>query len=111
MKHFREVHLMFDKFYGSDVKIQCYSDIQTNREEVDFDLQDFGNWGKFPWGSQPWGGKATAKPIRTYVPLGKQKSRLLNVIFKHQAARERWRLEGASVVFRALGVGERTNRR
>ena len=110
IKHYREFHLMFDKFYCSDVQITCYSDIQINPETVNFDLTSFGNWGKFNWGKTPWSGRAAVRNIRTYIPLGKQKARLLNVVFRHEAAREKWRLEGAAVIYRELSIGSRTNR-
>ncbi len=109
-KQFSEIHLLFDQFRGTDVKILVSSDIQKSKELVDFDLTDIGNWGQFPWGGQPWGGEPLSKQVRTYVPQGKQRCQLLNVTFKHEAAREQWRLEGLSVVFRAIKVGSRTNR-
>lgn len=110
LKHFSEVHLHFDQFRGSDIKIEAASDIQRFKEVIDFELEDFGNWGDFTWGSQPWGGETMAKDIRTYIPSGKQRSRLLNLTFKHEAAREKWRLEGMTVFYRVLSVKGRTNK-
>lgn len=108
MKHFREIHVMYDKFIGSDVKILVSSDVQTNIDQIDEDLYEFGNWGRFQWGKQPWGGKAKTLNIREYIPRGKQKCRLLNIGLQTQAAREKWRLEGISLFYRLLS--ERTNR-
>jgi hypothetical protein len=110
VKQFREIHLIFDQFRGSDVKISVASDVQKAKETIDFELQEFGNWGAFPWGEQPWGGTPKVKEIRTYIPSGKQRCKLLNVTFLHEAAREKWRLEGLTVFFRNIAIGERSTK-
>jgi hypothetical protein len=110
VKQFREIHLIFDQFRGSDVKVDVASDVQKSKQTVDFELTEFGNWGTFPWGDQPWGGEPKVKEIRTYVPSGKQRCKLLNITFKHEAAREKWRLEGITVFYRNIAIGERSSK-
>jgi len=108
-KHFREIHLMFDNFRGNDMDITFFSDVESTNEPVKFtQLQSVSDWGTFEWGDAPWGGSATVKNIRTYVPRGKQRARLLYTGFTQQTAREYWKYEGTAIFYRILS--EKTNK-
>jgi hypothetical protein len=102
MKHFREAHMRFDAFVGSGIELSFNSDIQKSFETVDFFPDAIARWGTFQWGNQPWGGEAFPAVFRTYVPLGKQRSSFLGVVFEHNIAREQWELEGIDLVFEVM---------
>lgn len=110
LKQFREAHVMFDDFRAGKVVLKFNSDIQRNIEEVNFILNIFWGWGKFPWGKLPWGGIYTFRNLRTYIPFGKQRCRLLTVRMEHLGAFDKWKLEGVSLFYKPMKVGERTNR-
>lgn len=109
-KQFSEIHMMFDQYRGTDLKILVSSDVQRNLDTIDFDLNPFPSWGRFAWGEQPWGGNVGTQNIRAYIPQGKQRCRLINITYKAIEAFQSWRLQGISLVVRAIGDGQRTNK-
>lgn len=99
MKQFREAILRLNKSRVYTPYLGFSSDLQPSFEEVGFQGAGIGLWGYFNWGRIPWGGNSTQRAFRTYVPLQKQRCSLLNVYFKHNAAREQWQVEGLALVY------------
>jgi hypothetical protein len=108
-KHFREAHVMFDDYRGSEINLTFSSDVSRSEVETTLNLNVFGEFGLFSFGDRPWGGDPFEDNMRTYLPRDKQRCRLLNVKYTSNIAREKWELEGIALYYR--NISERTNRR
>ncbi len=62
-----------------------------------------GDFGSFAWGSVNWGGVGAPVPLRTLVPLDKQRCRFLSVKLLHKVALENYALLGITLTFRPYG--------
>ena len=76
--------------------------------DTEFTRPGNGDFGQFGWDNNNWGGIAAPIPLRTYVPLEKQRCRFMNVKLRHKRAREKYSLMGFSLTFRPYNT--RTNR-
>lgn len=63
-----------------------------------------GDWGQFNWGGINWGGVGAPTPLRTYVPLEKQRCRFINMKFSHKVAFEKYNIFGMSLTFRPYNI-------
>lgn len=103
-KQIREGTFLVDqrKFYGA--RVSYASDQSPNFEEIDFAGDSPGQWGTPSWGEFTWGGNSDDVPLRTLIPLEKQRCRYLSPKFEHFYAREGFRLIGISLNPRALST-------
>lgn len=103
-KQIREGTFIMDQrtFYGT--KVSYASDQSPNFEEIDFTGDSPGQFGTPIWGDFTWGGASDDVPLRTLIPLEKQRCRYLSPKFEHFYARERFRLLGISLNPRALST-------
>jgi len=79
------------------------TDYSGSFEELTIAGNSVGAWGLFPWGQSPWGATPTSLPIRTYIPLEKQRGSLIRVRFSIKEAYAAWKLNGFSIPFRDIG--------
>lgn len=102
LKQFRETTCVFltPQFYNLFVGFD--TDISTGRETVTLKGQYGLLWGLFDWGQVPWGGTVTPIPLRTYVPLQKQRCTQLNLTISHDEAYAFYRLTGVSFIHNDL---------
>lgn len=101
-KQFPEVSLLFKSARFNAADIGFSTDISAAPEYVEIAGSRGGLWGLFPWGQAQWGGSVSPIPIRTYVPLEKQRGSLLRIRFKIKEGYSAWKLNGASVPYRDL---------
>lgn len=105
---FPEISLLFKAARFNSATVSFATDFSAAFEDVPILGSRTGLWGLFPWGRAPWGGTATTIPIRTYVPLEKQKGGLLRVRFTHRQGYGYFKLLGLSLPIRdtgSFGVG------
>lgn len=107
-KQVREGTMIFQNTNFSKVSISYSSDQSPSFEETIFGGMGIGDWGQFNWGGINWGGVAAPIPLRTYIPLEKQRCRFINVKFDHKVAFEKYAIFGMSLTFRPYNI--RTNR-
>lgn len=102
-KQFPEVSMLFKaaRFYSATVGFA--TDASGYFEDVTIYGSRTGLWGLFPWGSAAWGSTSTTIPIRTYVPLEKQRGSLLRVRFTHRQGYGYFKLLGLSLPIRDTG--------
>jgi len=105
-KHFRQAHVMFDDYRGSEISLIFNSETSRTEDTTSIEINLFGNWGMFSWGELAWGGDPYEEAMRTIIPRNKQRCRLLNVTYKTSVAREKWELEGIALYYRM--VSDRT---
>lgn len=105
-KHIREGTMFFENSNFSSVKISYGTDLSPSYESITFsgDGLSVGDWGYFNWGTINWGGIAAPIPLRTYIPMDKQRCRFINVRFEHSVAFEKYAMYGLGLVYRATGT-------
>lgn len=102
-KHFGEASLLMKAARFSSAEWGFATDVDSSFEYVDIEGVSFGAWGLFPFGESPWGGTSVPVPIRTYVPLEKQRGSLIRIQFKIREGYSNWRLNGVSLPYRDTG--------
>lgn len=107
-KQVREGTMIFENSNFSKVFISYSSDQSPSFEETEFHGMGIGDWGQFAWGGVNWGGVGAPIPLRTYIPLEKQRCRFINVKFDHKVAFENYSIYGLSLTYRAYNI--RTNK-
>lgn len=103
-KQIREGTYLFETNNFTSATVGYKSDLSPFIEEIDFDGSGVGDWGQFQWSNTNWGGISGAKPLRTLVPLQKQRCRFIQPQFKHRVAFEKYALFGISLEFREFSV-------
>ncbi len=101
-KQVSEGTIIFEDNNFSQAQLAYASDLSPSFEVIDFLGTGIGDWGQFIWSEQNWGGISAAKPIRTLLPLQKQRCRYINVRFKHQNAFEKYAIFGISLTYRPI---------
>lgn len=103
-KQVREGTMIFENSNFSKATIAYSSDLSPSFESISFqgDGLGVGDWGYFNFGTINWGGVAAPIPLRTYIPLDKQRCRFINVKFIHKVAFEKYAIYGLSLTFRIL---------
>ncbi len=99
LKHFREAIYLFTDFSFTKGTVGFGSDLLIGFSEIPFNGFTPGRFGIFPFGKVFFGGGAMPRPLRTYIPLQKQRARYINCRFKHRNALERFALVGLSLVY------------
>jgi len=104
LKQVREGTVLFDQtnFYSGTVGYS--SDRSKNFEKIDFLSDGSGYWSGSNWGDFTWGGEGREIPVRTLIPIEKQRCRHMRVLFEHVNARERVRVLGISLEPRAIST-------
>lgn len=100
LKQWPEMSFLFKVARFVEAEAQFATDISQSYESVTVQGQLLGLWGLFPWGQAPWGGTTTTIPKRTYIPLEKQRSSFLRVVFTVREGYGFYKLLGLSVPFR-----------
>lgn len=97
LHQFPEISMLFRaaRFYSATLSFA--TDASGYFEDVTLYGARTGLWGLFPWGSAAWGGTATTIPIRTLVPLEKQRGSLMRVRFTHRQGYGYFKLYGYSL--------------
>ena len=101
-KQFSQGTLMFEfrSFYAA--KLGYSSDLSMNPETVEIKPNSHGNFGDFDFGQGAvFGGLGDRAPLRTYVPLKKQRARTIGVTFNHGIALQTFALYGLSLSYNA----------
>lgn len=102
-KQFSEISMLFKTARFDNATISFATDNSAYFEPVTLDGNRTGLWGLFPWGGEAWGGTSRTIPIRTYIPLEKQRGSYLRVKFKHKQGYGSFKLLGYSLPFRDTG--------
>lgn len=102
LKQFSEIELFFRRARFVVSTLSFFSDSSQSVNSINITINNFGPWGLFPWGSVPWGDQVSPIPIRTYVPLDKQRCSQLNIKFTHRTAYGDFLLNGISLKVRML---------
>lgn len=108
LKQFSELELFFRKARFNVATLTFFSDLSQNVDSISIFGVGTNSWGLFPWGTVPWGGVTQAVPIRTYLPLQKQRCSQLNIKLIHRVAYGDFILDGINLKVRMLS--ERTTR-
>lgn len=105
-KQVREGTMIFENSNFSQVTISYATDLSPSFEGITFegDGLGVGDWGYFSFGTINWGGVAAPIPLRTLIPLNKQRCRFINVKFHHRVAFEKYAIYGLSLTFRVLSA-------
>lgn len=108
-KQVREGTAIFENDNFSTFTMSYASDKHPSFVDTVFTRPGIGDFGQFNFGQGvTFGGVAAPIPLRTYVPLDKQRCRFLHVKLSHRVAFEKWSLFGISLTFRVYQT--RTNR-
>jgi len=102
-KHVRSGTIIFEDNNFTQAKVSYATDNSPSFEEILFGGQGVGDWGQFSWGDQFWGGISSSKPLRTLIPLQKQRCRYMIPRFEHGIAFEKYSLYGMSFTYRITG--------
>lgn len=97
VKRFPEISMLFGSARFSTATLSFATDASTSYEDVSIAGPGTALWGLFAWGESPWGGTSNTIPIRTLVPLEKQRGALLRVRFTHRQGYGSFRLYGFSL--------------
>lgn len=96
LKQVSEATMLFEDNIFTTATISYSTDLSGNFESIPFSGVGIGDWGAFTWGEQNWGGDGNQIPIRTLVPLQKQRCRFINTKFNHSNALEKYAILGIS---------------
>jgi hypothetical protein len=97
LKQVHEGSLIFDQGTIYSGIVSYSSDRSVDFVDIPFTLSGPGFWASYPWADTVWGGGGKDSPLRTLVPVNKSRCRYINVKFKHQNAREAYKLVGVSL--------------
>lgn len=105
LKHIREGTMFFENSNFSAVTIGYGTDLSPSFNNILFTGEGLsvGDWGYFSWGSINWGGEAAPIPLRTLIPMDKQRCRFINIQFQHSVAFEKYAIYGLGLTFRTTG--------
>ncbi len=109
-KQVRGSSVLFERNTFTTATVSFSSDLSSVFDPVPFENPGAGIWGLFVWDEQTWGGEGSGVPLRTLVPLQKQRCRYLNLKFEHTNAFEHYAITGVGFTPRAMGPEERAYR-
>lgn len=103
-KQVREGTMIFENSNFSKVTISYGTDLSPAFSPIIFEGPGLsvGDFGYFAFGTINWGGVSAPVPLRTYIPLEKQRCRFMNVKFQHKVALEKFAIYGLSLTFRPI---------
>lgn len=103
-KQVREGTVIFGDNNFTRARVSYATDNSPSFESIEFGGQGIGDWGQFAFGEHFWGGLSSAAPLRTLIPLQKQRCRYMVPRFEHKIAFENYSLYGMSLTFRPLST-------
>lgn len=103
-KQVREGTIIFGDNNFTRAKVSYSTDNSPSFEFIEFGGQGIGDWGQFPWGQHFWGGLSSSAPLRTLIPLQKQRCRFMVPRFEHNIAFENYALYGMSLTFKPVST-------
>lgn len=92
--------MLFKAARFNSATLSFATDVSGYFEDVTIYGSRTGLWGLFPWGTAAWGSTATTIPIRTDIPLEKQRGSLLRLRFTHRQGYGYFKLLGFSAPIR-----------
>ncbi|PCI45889.1 MAG: hypothetical protein COB41_00430 [Proteobacteria bacterium] len=101
-KHVRSGTVIFENNNFTRAVVSYSTDDSPSFDEILFGGAGIGDWGQFNWGQQNWGGLSSARPLRTLIPLQKQRCRYIIPRFEHGVAFEKYSLLGMSLTYRMI---------
>jgi hypothetical protein len=99
-KQFSEGTFHFEDTNFSTVQVSYATDKSPSYDEIEFFRKGNGDFGMFTYGTVNFGGISAPVPLRTYIPLDKQRGRFISIKFDHRIALENYALLGVNVNFR-----------
>jgi hypothetical protein len=98
LKHLSESTVLFETRTLTGGTLSFATDLLPEFIDIEFTLDGNGIFGHSPsFGSGFFGGTSNSAPFRTYVPRQCQRCRFVVVKFKHNTAREDYRVLGVTV--------------
>lgn len=99
-KQVSEGTLMFQDLNFSTMIVAYSTDKHPSFEAITFTKKGSGDFGSISFGESYFGGTSAPVPLRTYIPVAKQRCRFINVKVQHTVALEQYELHGVSLSFR-----------
>lgn len=102
-KQFRETTLLFRDASFNSLTLGFTSNFSATVSSTTVSPQATRSWGSFPWGEGEWGGSlGGAQPIRTFIPLEKQRAHWISMSIAGSQAFTSFSLAGVSIMFNAV---------
>jgi hypothetical protein len=98
MKQIRDATILFENTQLLNSSLFYATDLSPSFDEIKFTLDGSGLWGSFDWGSIAWGGAGSSIPLRTLIPIEKQRCRYIRPRYKHQNALFKFSILGISLI-------------
>lgn len=109
LKHYREVHLLFDYADFQTFLFSFYSDVNANTEQKTVTPISTGSWGDFAWGAFTWGGGSTrTAQKRLWVPFDKMKCHWLYMNLFSSEALKNFAIIGNSFYYKDISPRSKT---
>lgn len=106
VKQFREITLIFRDATFNTIDVGFNTNFAATNSWVTLRPQGSNQWGNFPWGEGLWGGGlGGSQPLRTFVPLEKQRAHWMTLTIDGNQAFTTFGLAGVSLFIN--GVSER----
>jgi hypothetical protein len=103
LKHYSECTVIFSDASFRSVEIGFQNNFADSFEYVEVDELIGLGWGLFEWGLRPWGvAGGRPEPVRTYVPLEKQRCSWLNFRVRNSEVFSNFSLAGISTQFNRM---------
>lgn len=103
LKHVTDATLMLEQNSLNDLTFGFATDLSGDFEDVVFQLDGDGNFGKAPFGETAFGGNGTSYPLRTLIPRQKQRCRHIRCRVAHSSAFMKYNILGISYVYSVTG--------
>lgn len=104
LKQFREITMIFRDAAFNSIDVEFSGNFSQDTTIVEqIRPKADGAWGAFKWGSVKWGGGVGgAQPIRTLVPIEKQRGSWLNVAILGSQAFTTFAVAGISIIYNTM---------
>ena len=99
LKKVSEATIIFNTMDFTSGVVAYASDLSPGFITIPVPGEGNGVWNEFSWGQSTWGGDGSSRPIRTYVPYTKQRSRFIVGSFEHNVALESYDIFGMSLTW------------
>ncbi len=102
MKQVSESTILFENANFSEAIAGYASDLSPGFDNITVDGEGTGIWGgtiATPWGTGTWGGDGSSRPVRTFIPVKKQRCRYISGKFTHNNTFELYSVFGISYTF------------
>jgi len=96
-KQFSEGTFRFESNNFSNITISYATDLSPSFEEQEFTDIGTGEWGDSTYGESNWGGIQAPVPIRTLIPLQKQRATFIIPKFRHKVAIQKYAMLYTSI--------------